>query len=159
MNRIDAGWGAWRLLRGISAVIFLTGCSGPAHDIQTPSDPTQKAAGVKALENAWTLVSLQEAGGTPEEVPAGTFVADFGVDGDLYIEADCNVCSAAYRAGDDGAVEVIGPIPCTLAYCSSAPLDTRFLQVLEGAGTWSIEEGTLRLSSPDGGALLLQRRN
>ncbi len=159
MNGIDAGWSAWRLLRGISAVIFLTGCSGPAHDIQTPSDPTPKAAGMEALQDAWTLVSLQEAGAIPEVVPAGSFVADFGVDGDLYIEADCNVCSAAYRANDDGTVQVIGPIPCTLAYCSTAPLDSRFLRILEGAGSWSIEEGTLRLSSADGGALLLQRRN
>ena len=159
MNRLDADRGAWRLLRGISAVIFMTGCSGPTHDIQTPSDPTPAAAGVETLQGAWTLVSLQEAGAAPNAVPAGSFVADFGVDEDLYIEADCNVCSAAYRAGDDGMVQVIGPIPCTLAYCSTAPLDTRFLRILEGAGSWSIEEGALQLSSPDGGTLLLQRRN
>jgi len=140
-------------------VVFLSGCSGPTPDIQNPSDPTPEATRVEALQGAWTLGSLQEAGAAPDAVPAGGFVADFGVDGDLYIEADCNVCSAAYRAGDDGTVEVIGPIPCTLAYCSSAPLDTRFLRVLEGARSWSIEEGTLRLSSPDGGVLLLQRRN
>ena len=91
--------------------------------------------------------------------PEGLFVADFGPDEDLYIKADCNVCSAAYRAGDEGTLEVIGPIPCTRAYCFTAPLDTRFLALLEGASSWSIEEGALQLSSPGGGALLLQRRN
>jgi heat shock protein HslJ len=102
---------------------------------------------------------LQDGQGRADEVPAGRFVADFGVDGDLYIEADCNVCSAAYHAEDEGALEVLGPVPCTLAYCSTAPLDTRFLRVLQAARSWSIEESTLRLSSPDGGTLLLQRRD
>ena len=59
---------------------------------------------------------------------------------------------------DDGTVQVLSPIPCTLAYCSTAPLDVRFMRVLEGVRSWSIDGGTLRLSSADGGALLLQRR-
>ena len=159
MIKLNAAWGVRRPLRGIAAVIFLAGCSSPTDGIATLSNPSSATRpSAETLQGAWTLVSLQEGGTTAEEVPAGRFVADFGEDRDLYIETDCNVCSAGYRAGDDGTVEVIGPIPCTLAYCSSAPLDTRFLRVLEGARSWSIEEGTLRLSSPDGGALLLQRR-
>ena len=147
--------------RGIVAVILLTGCGGAHETTGALADPTSTLAApsVARLQDAWTLVSLQDAEGPADGVPAQGFVADFGVDGDLYIEADCNVCSAAYRAGDEGALEVIGPIPCTLAYCSTAPLDTRFLRVLEGARTWSIDGGTLRLSSPDSGTLLLQRRH
>ena len=148
----------WRPLRGVLALVFLTGCGGP-HDA-TPAQPSasQDPPGVEALRQAWQLASLQEGGGVAEPVSGVDLVADFGPDGDLYIEADCNVCSAAYRAADDGTLEVVGPIPCTLAYCQSAPLDTRFLRGLERARSWSIDEGTLQLSSPDGGILLLQRR-
>ena len=148
----------WRPLRGVVAVVFLTGCGGAHETTGSDPSPTLAPPSVELLQDAWTLVSLRDAEGSAEGIPTGGFVADFGVDGDLYIEADCNVCSAAYRAEDEGAVEVIGPIPCTLAYCSTAPLDTRFLRVLQGARTWSIQEGVLQLSSPDGGTLLLQRR-
>jgi heat shock protein HslJ len=161
MGIFGAVGGVGRPLRGVIAVVFLSGCGGPNDGVQVPSLPSsdREAPGVEALQGAWTLQSLQEAGRPADEAPAGAFVADFGVDGDLYIEADCNVCSAAYRATDAGTLEVIGPIPCTLAYCSSSPLDTRFLRLLEGASSWSTDEGTLRLSTPDGGALLLQRRS
>jgi heat shock protein HslJ len=148
-----------RTLRGVAAVVLLTGCGGALETTGVAPSGRQDLPGVEVLQHAWTLVSLQDAEGPLETVPAGGFVADFGVDGDLYIEADCNVCSGAYRAGDEGALEVIGPIPCTLAYCSTAPLDTRFLRALQAARTWSIDDGTLQLSSPDGGTLLLHRRD
>ena len=161
MGIFNAVGGVWRPLRGVVAVVFLSGCGAPNDGVDVPSLPSSgsEAPGVEALHGAWTLLSLQEADRPAEEAPAGAFVADFGVDGDLYIEADCNVCSAAYRATDAGTVEVIGPIPCTLAYCSSSPLDTRFLRLLEGSSSWSIDGSTLQLSTPDGGALLLQRRS
>jgi heat shock protein HslJ len=149
-----------RPLRGVVALVFLTGCGGPHDSTGTPAEPSpsQDPPGVETLQQAWQLVSLREAGGTAETVFGVDLVADFGEDGNLFIEADCNVCSAAYRADDDGTLEILGPVPCTLAYCPSAPLDTRFLRGLEGARSWSIDEGTLQLSSPDGGILLLQRR-
>ena len=149
---------AWRTVRGLVATIGLAACSGAGGPTETTSTATP-APDVAHLQGAWTVTSLQEAGETASPAPEGRFVADFGPDGDLYIQADCNVCSAGYRASDEGTLEVTGPIPCTLAYCSTAPLDTRFLALLEGASTWSIEASSLPLSSPDRGALLLQRRD
>ena len=158
MKGDDAVARGWRPLWGVVAVVLLAGCEG-AHDTTGAGvSPSLARPSVELLQHAWTLVSLQDTQGGADEVPAGGFVADFGVDGDLYIEADCNVCSASYRAGDEGTLEVLGPIPCTLAYCSTAPLDTRFLRVLQAARSWSLDGRTLRLSSPDGGTLLLQRR-
>ena len=161
MDNVGVFGRVWRPLRGVLALLFLTGCGGP-HDTgaRTPADPSpsQDPPGVEALRQAWQLVSLEDSRGVVDQVAGVDLVADFGPDGDLYIEADCNVCSAAYRAADDGTLEVVGPVPCTLAYCQSAPLDTRFLRGLERARSWSIDEGTLQLWSPDGGILLLQRR-
>jgi len=147
-----AGILTWRALRGVVAVIGLAGCNGPTHGMETPGGPTPTAEeqGLAALLDAWSLVSLQEAGGAVTLADAGRFTADFGADGDLFIEADCNVCSAGYEGTPDGSVEVIGPIPCTLAYCSTAPLDTRFLALLQSARSWSIGEAGLELSSAGG---------
>ena len=149
---------AWRTVRGLVATIGLAACSGAGGPTETTSTATP-APDVAQLQGTWTVTSLQEAGETASPAPEGRFVADFGPDEDLDIQADCNVCSAAYSASDEGTLEVTGPIPCTLAYCSTAPLDTRFLALLEGASTWSIEASALQLSSTDGGALLLQRRD
>jgi heat shock protein HslJ len=149
MAQISAPGMAWRTVRGVVAVIGLAACSGGVNTAEAPSNPTQ-APDVAALQDAWDLVSLQEAGAAVTSVPEGRFVADFGADQDLYIQADCNVCSAAYRATDAGTVDVVGPVPCTLAWCSSAPLDARYLSLLQSARSWSVGDGTLELSSAEG---------
>lgn len=141
-----------RALRGVLAMVVLAACSGPANTTEslTNTSPDPDEQGVAALQRGWALVSLQEVGGTMTDAPEGRFVADFGLDGDLYIQADCNVCSAAYSAAADGSVEVIGPFPCTLAWCTSAPLDARYLSLLESARSWSVGDETLELSSAKG---------
>jgi heat shock protein HslJ len=151
----SAGSITWRALRGVVAVVGLAGCNGPSHGVELPGQPTPAASerGVEALQGSWTLVELLEAGAAVTPVSEGTLIADFGADGDLFIQADCNVCSAGYDASADGAVEVIGSIPCTLAYCSIAPLDTRFLALLQSARSWSIGEVGLELSSAAGSLL------
>jgi len=148
----------WAGLRGVVAVIAMTACSGTTADTGSPTGSTSASQkqGLAALQGDWALVSLQEPGAAVTPVPRGRFTAEFGPDEDLFIQADCNVCSAGYAAQADGSLEVIGPIPCTRAYCSSAPLDTRYLVLLESAESWSLGNGTLELSSA-AGALLFER--
>ena len=141
-------------LRGAVAIIGMTACSSMTPDAGSATGPTAPAKeGLGALQGNWVLASLQEKEEAPTSVPAGRFTAAFGSDGDLFIKADCNVCSAAYEAKANGSLEVIGPIPCTLAYCRSAPLDTRYLVHLEAAKSWSLEGGRLELTSPEGALL------
>ena len=149
-----------RALRGVLAMIVLAACSGPTNTTESLTNPSPdpEEQGVAALQRGWALVSLQEAGAAVTSAPEGRFVADFGADGDLYIQADCNVCSAGYSAAADGSVEVIGPFPCTLAWCASAPLDGRYLSLLESARSWSVGNDTLELSSAQG-VLLFNRTN
>jgi heat shock protein HslJ len=144
-------------LRGVGALVWMIACSSSTTGTGSPSgstSPVQKHD-LASLQGDWTLVSLHEPGGEITQAPRGRFTAGFGEDGDLFIQADCNVCSAGFAARADGSLEVIGPIPCTLAYCSTAPLDTRFLVLLESAEGWSLVDGTLELSSP-GGILLFE---
>ena len=148
---------AWAGLRGVVAMIGLASCGGAIDGAATPSDllPAGSERELAALQGSWALVSLQE-GSEAAPVPERRFFADFGPDQDLFIKADCNVCTAGYTSALDGSVEVMGPIPCTLAYCATAPLDTRYLALLEGARSWSVTEKTLELSSA-GGVLRFER--
>jgi heat shock protein HslJ len=147
-----------RLLRGLLIVVGLAACNGPTHGIETPAEPTRAASegGLAELQRAWVLISLQDPEGPVTPVDEGKFTADFGTDGDLFIGADCNVCSAGYTASPDGAIEVTHAIPCTRAYCPSAPLDARYLTLLKAARSWSIGSAGLELSSA-AGSLLFQR--
>ena len=151
----SAGSITWRALRGVVAVVGLAGCNGPSHGVETPGGPTPARAeqGVDALRGAWELMALQDAGGAVTPAHEGRFTAEFGGDGDLFIEADCNVCSAGYTATADGTVAVTGPIPCTLAYCSTAPFDTRYVALLQSVQSWSVGEDGLELSSAQGSLL------
>ncbi len=149
---------AWAGVRGVVAMIGLASCGGAIDGAATPSDliPAAPKRDLTTLHGDWTLVSLQEAGSEAASVPARRFFADFGPDKDLFIKADCNVCTAGYTAALDGSFETVGPIPCTLAYCATAPLDTRYLALLEAARSWSVSEEELELSSA-GGVLRFER--
>ena len=148
---VDGGFSR-AAVRGVAALVWMIACSGPTAGTGSPTGPTSPTQkhDLASLQGDWTLVSLHEPGGEAMRAPRGRFTAGFGEDGDLFIQADCNVCSAGFAARADGSLEVIGPIPCTLAYCGTAPLDTRFLVLLESAEGWSLVNGTLELSSPEG---------
>jgi heat shock protein HslJ len=150
--RLEAGL-SWATLRGVLTVLGLSACTGTTAGTGSLASPTSEVPkqDVSALQTDWDLVSLQEAGGPVLSVPQGRFSALFGADADLFIQADCNVCSAGFTAESNGSLEVKGPIPCTLAYCTTAPLDTRYLVLLEAADSWSMGVGTLELLSEAGG--------
>jgi heat shock protein HslJ len=101
------------------------------------------------LHGLWYLESLEKAGEAKVSVPRSrSFTADFGSDGRVHLVADCNVCNAAYSA--TGSALSVSPMPCTRAYCSSAPLDTDFAGLLGSAVSWSVDGKRLTLASPRG---------
>ena len=88
---------AWAGLRGVVAMIGLVSCGGAMDGVATtPSDlvPNAPTRDLATLHGSWALVSLQEAGAEAPAVPERRFFADFGPDKDLFIKADCNVCTA-----------------------------------------------------------------
>ena len=137
----------------------LAACSGSGVPAVGPTPPTAEApdgngqtgaTAVTSLQGVWQLVSLQEAGGAVVPAPApARFTAEFGADGRLHAQADCNICNASYEAGP-ASLEVSRVMACTRAYCSSAPLDTQYTTLLTEAKTWSTEAGSLDLSSAAG---------
>ena len=83
-----------------------------------------------------------------------TFSADFKSEGRVNMAADCNRCFASYAA-TPGTLEV-GLAGCTLAYCTTAPLDTDFAGLVSAARQWAVSGEELTLSSEDG-TLILRR--
>jgi heat shock protein HslJ len=108
-----------------------------------------------SLLGTWRLTALQQSPGPAVPITdPSLFTATFGADGKVNVKADCNVCNGSYTA--QGQQIEIGPMACTLAYCQSAPLDTRYTELLQSATTWSVQGVVLELRSSQG--LLLYRR-
>jgi heat shock protein HslJ len=138
-------------------VLVLGACGGGSQDLvsATPVPPATSTGGQAAgqsssdLLGVWRLVSLQASGGAVVEVKTpDSFTAHFGSDGRVALVADCNRCNAGYAASRDGIQ--VGPMACTRAYCTTAPLDTDFAGLVSGAAAWSVEGSELTLTSTEG---------
>lgn len=108
-------------------------------DVTGPSD----------IQGEWRLQSLQRPDFSiaPISDPA-RFTARFDEDGRIGLRADCNSCGGTFRI--DGESLSVTPVACTRVFCPSAPLDTLFVSILEGASSVDIEAEHLRVSSPRG---------
>jgi len=140
---------------GLGACNVGLGGAAPDGPVQSAASPSSAApASVPAaLLGGWQLVSLQKTGQAVQPAPAQhTFTADFRSDGRVSLVADCNRCNGGFAAGN--ATIEVGPIASTRAACSTAPLDTDYAGLVEGAKQWSVSGSALKLQSPAGTVLL-----
>ncbi len=97
----------------------------------------------------WTLSELD---GESIDASAG-ITAAFGADGSLSGSAGCNTYSGDYQT--DGAILTVGPLASTRKACEDPVMRTEdtFLDLLQNAGTWSLDGGALVITASDGGVL------
>src|SRR5882672_10389091 len=109
------------------------------------------AVSVSIPAGTWRLVSLRETGHDEVRIAdPGAFTAEFGSDGRVQLQADCNRCGGTYSAGSRNLK--VGPLACTRAFCTAtAPLDTTFAALMGSAQTWSsADDRHLELASASG---------
>ena len=138
-----------------------TACGGSAERLVTsPADPAQAGGSATTqtpvdLVGSWQLVSATPTGSaTIDAGEPGRFTAEFSADGRVSLRADCNRCSGGYSATTSALT--VGPMACTRAYCSSAPLDTTFAMLVSDATAWTVTNGRLELRG-DSGVLRLRQ--
>jgi heat shock protein HslJ len=147
----------------LGLALAMGGCGGPG-DVLTGIAREAEKVGVDPHANdglgivgSWRLVALTEAGKPTVTVPQpDRFTAEFRAEGVVSLQADCNRCLGAFKAGGDGTLSIGGNMACQLAYCPSAPLDTTFASLVSNATTWTATDGGLELRSP-AGVLQLRR--
>jgi heat shock protein HslJ len=146
---------------GLVLMAAAVACGGSAERLTT-SSPDPAAAGGSAsapapldLVGSWQLVSATPTGQNAIDAgEPGRFTADFATDGRVSLRADCNRCAGGYTATTGGLT--VGPMACTRAYCSSAPLDTTFTMLVSDATAWTVTNGRLELRG-DSGVLRLRK--
>jgi heat shock protein HslJ len=139
-------WKGWSRAASVVTLAGLLACGKSGGDMTSPSS--------EALQGHWTLVSLQQAGGSVEVAPSG-YIAEFQADGTLAARADCNSCHTTYVV-EGASLKVGQAMACTRAYCLSAPFDTRYTTLLGAATSWQTNGGMLELRS-GAGALTFRR--
>jgi heat shock protein HslJ len=121
---------------GVISLLAMTSCEDA---VTNPSD----------LGGQWRLEMLRAPDGSQVTPPdPGRFTVEFAADGQAFARADCNGCGGRYTLDDDTVV--VSQLACTLIACPSAPLDGRFLSILDGASSFAFEDGRLVISSPRG---------
>jgi heat shock protein HslJ len=150
-----------RLLMSAGVMLGAAACGTSGGNLTSSTQPPAEVGrssgsqGRLGLFGDWQLATLTESGQSSVTVAEPQrFTASFGTDGLVALRADCNRCSGSYSA--DGAKLTVGPMACTSAYCSTAPLDTTFASLVQESTTWMTANGGLELSS-DAGVLKLRR--
>ncbi len=125
---------------GVVLMAALTaGCSN-----ETLTSPTSASQ----LNGLWRLSQMTQGGTVHnEELTAGRFNVTFSTDR-IDAKADCNTCTGPALLS--GSTLTVSALACTRAACASAPLDTRFTSVLNGAVTVRINNRLLQLNSSQG---------
>ena len=112
------------------------------------SDTLTSPTSASQLNGTWRLFQMTQGGAVHnEELTAGRFNVTFAADR-LDAKADCNTCTGP--ATLSGSTLTVTALACTRAACASAPVDTRFTGVLNGAVTVRINNRLLQLNSAQG---------
>jgi heat shock protein HslJ len=106
---------------------------------------------------SWDLIAYNNGTGGFEsaygdEPPTATF----GEDGTLSGSAGCNQYNASWKTGDDGTIE-IGPAAATRMACPDDQIntqETRYLELLEQAKTYTVNGTLLEVFDADGTRIL-----
>ncbi len=122
----------------VAAALLAVGCT------DSPASPT-----ADQIAGTWTLVSIQRAGQTVQNTPAGATYS-LTLSGDrLSTRADCNTCTGPFSLL--GFTLTAGPsLACTRAACPTMAFENVYTALLAGDSTVALPNGTLVLSSARG---------
>lgn len=134
--------------------LMLAGCNitlPPAPTIPaTPASPDPLAG------TAWQLQSILMMDDTlliPEE--SGSYRLEFLADGEMAGQIDCNLVGGSYTV--DGALLSFDQMRMTLVACPESIVTDRFLQGLNDANSYVLQDGLLNIAfGPDSGILVME---
>jgi heat shock protein HslJ len=104
---------------------------------------------VAMTTGVWQLQSMTrpDSGSVTVADPA-RFTLEFVDTRRLAARSDCNRAAGSYSM--NGSTLSVGPMATTQAYCSSAPFDSQYLDLLGGDNQTAVTAASLVLSSPRG---------
>lgn len=139
----------------ISATLALTLALGGCGDTASApaSTPPPASAATTGLDaTSWKLLgfqSMDDAQGTTKPGEGRTYTLEFGADGSLSMQLDCNRGRATWKgapAGDTGGSLTIGPVASTRALCPQPDIGQMMAARLPGVASYTLRDGHLFLA-------------
>ncbi|MEP0546962.1 MAG: META domain-containing protein [Rhodothermales bacterium] len=108
------------------------------------------------VSRTWRLAEIREPSGvTISYEGEAPFTLSFGADGRYNGQADCNQYGGTFEATPGGTLRLSQGLS-TLAACPNPSVSQDFFGVFNSASRYTLADGRLTLSSPEGGALVFQ---
>jgi heat shock protein HslJ len=119
------------------------GGSGDGGAGQASTDPSELVGPTWTLDEATRGAMAENA----DQIDADVTLT-FADDGTVSGSSACNTYSGSYEAGDDGSIS-LGPLASTQMACDEAAmaLEANYLQTLDQASSFAIDEGRLILQA------------
>ncbi|HSR46060.1 MAG TPA: META domain-containing protein [Acidimicrobiia bacterium] len=130
------------ILLPVALVLVACGGAGPA-TAAPAATPQTAAATLEGTVWQWTQTTETQPASQSVVPDPENYSIVFGEDGQVVIQADCNVVQGAYESSDSSLT--ISPGPSTMAFCGEMSSDTFFLGYLEQVDTFELKDGTLVL--------------
>lgn len=135
-----------------AAFLALAGCTGDTATRPPAEVPPPAASGLSGT--SWKLVNFQssdDAQGTTTPGEGRSYTLEFGADGALAMQLDCNRGRATYAAGASNAL-TIGPVASTRALCPQPDIGQTLAARLPDVASYTLRDGHLFLAlKMDGG--------
>jgi heat shock protein HslJ len=91
----------------------------------------------------WFLQSIRQASGRTTITTPENYTANFGVNGNVAVKADCNTCSGPYTENAAAATVVITGLGCTKMMCGAGSKDALYTSILTSVQKYAIKGDTL----------------
>ncbi|MFC0687732.1 META domain-containing protein [Novosphingobium clariflavum] len=159
--RGNAGsWGASAPIAiALAAMLASAGCTSPARRAEPAAVPAPAPGAAELAGSSWRLVAFQsmdDSQGTTKPGEGRDYTLDFGSDGMIAMQLDCNRGRATWRAvpgaeGRSGQL-AIGPGMTTRAFCPQPDIGPMLAARLADVTSYTLKEGHLFLAlKMDGG--------
>lgn len=130
-----------RSLVALAAAVLL-GCAAGSHD----GKPPRVRAPAAAIDRVWQWTGTVTPTQMIESPAPERYTLELAPNGRLMVRADCNRGTGNYRIGE-GTI-ALGPIATTRMACPPASLDAPYLEDLQRAAAFFVEDGRLHLELP-----------
>jgi heat shock protein HslJ len=101
----------------------------------------------------WQLISVKFDGQSITNIisESDTYTIEFQTNGTVNVKADCNMAILTYSTNGNQLTIKAGPM--TLAYCGPASLSNEYVQALQQATSYTLQNDTLTINFGSNGSM------
>lgn len=136
------------------AIATMTGCASTSPDPAAPSTRPTPTGGAALQGPEWSVFEINGKAIVPDSKPSINFE-----EGRVFGAGSCNRFMGGYKISDDGMKLEMSQMASTMMACPEPLMQQEgvYLQTLGAVTGYSVTNGVLTLTTPDGGTIKARR--